>query len=92
MELAAAVVAGAVAVGIFLFWTLRAFAIPFFIAILFSTQLLPLTIWLTRRGLPRWVAVIVVMLTLVATLTLLTVVIVGSFVSELSQIVLVAGG
>ncbi len=80
------VVGTAVAVGAFLFWTLRAFAIPFFIAILFATQLLPATIWLERRGLPRWLAVIAMMLALVATLTLLTAVIVGSFVSELDEI------
>lgn len=80
------VVGAAVAVGAFLFWTLRAFAIPFFIAILFATQLLPATLWLTRRGLPRWLAVILVMLVLVASLTVLTLAIVGSFVSELDEI------
>lgn len=79
-------VGAAVAVGAFLFWTLRAFAIPFFIAILFATQLLPATLWLARRGLPRWLAVIVMMLALIAGLTLLTLAIVGSFVSELDEI------
>lgn len=80
------VVGAAVAVGAFLFWTLRAFAIPFFIAILIATQLLPATIWLARRGLPRWLAVILMMLALVVTITVLTLVIVGSFVSELDEI------
>ena len=80
------VVGAAVAVGAFLFWTLRAFAIPFFVAILLTTQLLPATLWLARRGVPRWLAVIAVMLALVTGIALLTVVIVGSFVSELDEI------
>jgi predicted PurR-regulated permease PerM len=80
------VVAAAAALGIFLFWTLRAFAIPLFIALLFSTQMLPATQWLARRGLPRALAMVVVMLALLVTLGLLTVVIIGSFVGELDEI------
>ncbi|HET6510274.1 MAG TPA: AI-2E family transporter [Baekduia sp.] len=80
------VVAGAAALGVFLFWQLRAFAIPLFIAVLFSTQMLPATRWLAGRGLPRAAAMVVVMLGLVVSLALLTVVIIGSFVGELDEI------
>jgi predicted PurR-regulated permease PerM len=80
------VVAGAAALGVFLFWRLRAFAIPLFVAILFSTQMLPATRWLAARGLPRAAAMVVVMLGLLATLAVLTVVIIGSFVGELDEI------
>lgn len=80
-------VAGATALAVFLFWTLRAFAIPLFVAVLFSTQMLPATRWLAARTfLPRAGAMVVVMLGLIAVLALLTVVIIGSFVSELDQI------
>ncbi|WP_445151526.1 AI-2E family transporter [Baekduia sp. Peel2402] len=82
----ALVVAGAAALGIFLFWTLRAFAIPLFVAVLLSTQMLPATRWLATRGIPRPAAMVLVMLALIAGLALLTVVIIGSFVSQLDEI------
>lgn len=80
------VVAGAAALAAFLFWQLRAFAIPLFVAILFSTQMLPATRWLAARGVPRAGAMVLVMLGLIAVLTILTVVIIGSFVGELDEI------
>ncbi|MFM9023288.1 MAG: AI-2E family transporter, partial [Solirubrobacterales bacterium] len=51
------VIAGVVAVAIFVLWHLRVVWAPFFIALLFATVLLPLTDWLDRHGLPRALAV-----------------------------------
>jgi predicted PurR-regulated permease PerM len=46
---------------------------------------LPATMRLAGRGLPRWLALIVVMLALIVSMTVLTLTIVGSFVSNLGQ-------
>jgi predicted PurR-regulated permease PerM len=79
-------VAALLAVGGLVFWVLRALAIPLFVAVLAATQMLPAARWLTARGLPRWLAVIAVMLALLAGIAFLTIVIVGSLVSQLDHI------
>ncbi len=68
------------------FWVLRVVTMPVLVASLMATQLLPVTLWLTRRGLPRGLSVLVVMVALVAVLAFVAIVIVGSLVSQLDEI------
>jgi predicted PurR-regulated permease PerM len=79
-------VASLLATAGFTFWILRGVAIPLFVSVLVATQLLPVARWLERHGAPRWLAVLVVMLGLIAALAFLTIVIVGSLISQLGQI------
>lgn len=80
------VIAGVVAVAIFVLWHLRVVWAPFFIALLFATVLLPLTDWLDRHGLPRALAVGVSILIFLVGLGLLITLVVGSIVGEAGQI------
>ncbi len=82
----ALVVSGLAAFAAFLFWILRGVAIPLFVSVLVATQLLPVTRWLEHHGLPRWLAALAVMLGLIGVLAFLTIVIVGSLISQLDQI------
>lgn len=80
------VVLALAAVLIFLLWQVRVVAVPLFIAMLFSTLLLPLTDKLTALGLPRALAVLISVVIFLGVLALAATLIVGSIVGQAGQI------
>jgi predicted PurR-regulated permease PerM len=56
------VIAAAIAVFVFLIVELRELVVPVMIAVLVSALLVPFKSWLTARGWPRWLAIVVTML------------------------------
>ena len=92
LEIAAAVswrvlvVLALAAVLIFLLWQVRVVAVPLFIAMLFSTLLLPLTDKLAALGLPRALAVLISVVIFLGVLALAATLIVGSIVGQAGQI------
>lgn len=52
-------IAGVLAVGIFVVIQLRMVVIPFLVAILLTALLFPVVSWLTRKGMKRWLSVVV---------------------------------
>jgi len=80
------VIGAAVAVAGFLLWELRGVFIPIFVALMLATQLVPLAGWLVKRGLPRAVAVIASLLTLLVALAAITVVILGGLLSQIDEV------
>lgn len=82
----ALVVLALVAVLLFVFWHLRAVAVPLFVALLFSTLLLPLTNRLVALRVPRALAVLIAILVFIGALALTVTLIVGSIVGEAGQI------
>ncbi len=80
------IIAAAVALGVVLVWSLRAIAVPIFLAVLLATQLYPVTEWLRRHRLPSGLAVAVTLIG-TALLTILVVVgIVGQFVGQVDEL------
>ncbi len=70
-------VAGVIALIGFLIVQLRLVAIPFFVALLLAALLVPFSNWLQRRGWPKWLAVAVNELALIAVIAgLITVVVI----------------
>lgn len=79
-------IAGAVALGGFLLWTLKGVTIPIFVALLLSTALSPVVGWQKRRGVPSAVAVITTLLGFVVLVIGFFVLVVGTLVSDLTDL------
>jgi predicted PurR-regulated permease PerM len=80
------VIGAALAIGGFLLWELRGVFIPIFVALMLATQLVPLAGWLVKRGLPRVLAVVASLLTLLVVLAAITVIILGGLLSQIDDV------
>jgi len=80
------VVIALAAVVIYALWQIRVVTVPLFIAMLFSTLLLPLTDKLAALGLPRALAVLISIVIFLGVLALAATLIVGSIVGQAGQI------
>lgn len=75
------VIAAAVVLGLILFWSLRSILLPIFLALLISTQLMPLVNWLKSKGVPAALAVLMTVLFALLVFAGVATLIVGQVVS-----------
>ena len=76
------IIGAAIAVLLFLFWNLRPVLVPFFLALLISTQLMPVVNWLKSKRLPPALAVTFAMALALVIFLVAVSLIVGQVVSE----------
>ncbi|MDQ2622226.1 MAG: AI-2E family transporter [Actinomycetota bacterium] len=80
------IVAAAIVLGVVLVWSLRAIAIPIFLAILLATQLYPVTSWLRGHRVPAGLAVAITIIGAALVTALVLVGIVGQFVGQVDDL------
>lgn len=80
------VIAAAVLAGLLLFWTLRGILVPLFLALLITTQLLPVVTWLRNKGLPPALAVTVTVLGGLLAVAAMVGLVAGQIVGESEQL------
>lgn len=79
-------IAGAIALGGFVLWSLKGVTIPIFLALLLSTALSPVVGWQRRRGMPGALAVLTTLLGFLVMVVGFLVLVVGTLASDFANL------
>jgi putative heme transporter len=80
------VIGAALAIAGFVIWQLRGLFVPVFVALMLATQLVPFSYWMRGHGVPAAIAIVLSLLTLLATLGLVTILILGGLLSHIDEV------